>query len=551
MDSLIEAALWYARRGWHVLPLQDKGKQPRIPEWTTQATVDENAIRAWWMKWPDANVGILTGEKSGLVVLDIDPRHGGDETLAELEKQHGKLPDTVEAITGGGGRHILFKHPGHRVTSKPNWAKGIDIRADGAQIVAAPSIHPSGTHYEWDVLCHPDDTKLAECPSWLLGDSKKPEHHVDGWADQLLAGVSDGQRDDACIKLAGRYVRLGLSDKEIEHFLIDWNKRNKPPMGDAIGDPRDVAEWVRKKINSARQAEGRKQSSVLAWEKTASLGASLDSILPDILAGKKPEMVHFGLPKLDDFLGGMRKGRVVTLAARTSMGKSAAAMRMALAAADLGKSILYISLEMPAEELAMRALSAVSGVKVGLLDTGNLKANHFTALIEKRHTLNHMRDKLTFHFQAGMTPDKLAEVVEKQKASGLDLVVVDHIGLMATRANASEYEAMTKVAQGLKTLALSADLPILALVQLNRLAEDNTNSRPTLRNLRGSGHIEEMSDCVLLLYRAKYYDENAADELEIHVAKARQGETGRIRMPYAEVLKFTPTGGELSGSRTA
>src|SRR5215475_8598523 len=96
------AALEFCRRGWRVLPVA--GKVPRLAAWPAQATTDEATVRRWWQTWPTADIGIATG--GGLLVLDVDPRHHGDASLAELERAHGPLPDTPRVRTGGGGTHV-------------------------------------------------------------------------------------------------------------------------------------------------------------------------------------------------------------------------------------------------------------------------------------------------------------------------------------------------------------------------------------------------------------------------------------------------------------
>jgi hypothetical protein len=95
------------------------------------------------------NIGIVTGAASGIVVIDVDA--GGEETLARLEREHGPLPPTVMARTGGGGRHIYFRHPGVPVKNdvKKRLAPGVDIRGDDGFVVAPPSLHKSGNLYEW------------------------------------------------------------------------------------------------------------------------------------------------------------------------------------------------------------------------------------------------------------------------------------------------------------------------------------------------------------------------------------------------------------------
>ena len=151
----LAAALTYARRGWHVIPLHDMsagvcscsdgascstpGKHPRIMKWQHRATTDTATLTEWWRRWPAANVGIATGVRSGLVVLDVDPRHGGDEQLVALEAEHGKLPDTVAVATGGGGAHYYFAHPGGEIRSH-EIAPGLELKADGTFVIAPPSL---------------------------------------------------------------------------------------------------------------------------------------------------------------------------------------------------------------------------------------------------------------------------------------------------------------------------------------------------------------------------------------------------------------------------
>ena len=178
------AALVYTVRGWPVFPVYGvneerctcgnhpcpgAGKHPRIKEWQKKATTDENLIREWFARWPDANVAILTGERSGLVVLDVDPRSGGEDTLEKLEVRSGKLPETVVSLTGGGGQHIFFRHPGGYIKTKPGaFGPGLDLKADGGYVIAPPSCHKSGRPYAWDLEFHPEDVGLADFPCWML-----------------------------------------------------------------------------------------------------------------------------------------------------------------------------------------------------------------------------------------------------------------------------------------------------------------------------------------------------------------------------------------------
>ena len=168
--NLARAAQAYAGLGWAVLPLKPKDKIPLIPrarggQGVLDATTDAEKIGGWWSRWPAASVGLAMGGASGeIFALDIDPRNGGDESLALLLEQHGKLPDTVEALTGGGGRHIILRG-GVRGTVL---APGIDVKSTGGYIVAPPSIHPNGRPYVWEASSRPDEVQVALAPDWLM-----------------------------------------------------------------------------------------------------------------------------------------------------------------------------------------------------------------------------------------------------------------------------------------------------------------------------------------------------------------------------------------------
>ena len=147
---LRSAALKYAAQGLSVFPCKPRGKTPLTKHGLKDATCDLDQIKAWWDRWPEANVAIATGAISGTIVLDVDPRHGGDDSLATLEASFGKLPETPTVLTGGGGLHIYFRHPGIEIpNSAGRVGPGIDVRGDGGYVIAPPSIHASGNEYLW------------------------------------------------------------------------------------------------------------------------------------------------------------------------------------------------------------------------------------------------------------------------------------------------------------------------------------------------------------------------------------------------------------------
>ncbi len=196
-------------------------------------------------------MGVATGTVSGFFVLDVDGE-AGKESLRELETQHGKIPDTVEQQTGSGGKHIFFKLPKHAVKNTIGLRPGLDIRGDGGYIVVPPSRHSSGGQYTWELSSHPDEVPLMDAPDWLVNIIKMPPGEKK-YTPEFFQGVGEGQRDDTCVRLVGRYIRLGLTDWEIENLLAEWNKKNVPPMP-------DTKKWIKQKIQSIRRAEERKHT---------------------------------------------------------------------------------------------------------------------------------------------------------------------------------------------------------------------------------------------------------------------------------------------------
>ena len=174
----LEAALAYAANGWPVFPCHgttpagactcrqpacgSAGKHPAVPTGLHAATTDLDQIERWWHRRPNTNIGIRTGTPSGLVIVDIDPDHGGDTSWHNLQAAHAETP-TATVATGGGGTHRYYLHPG---TTIPNSASrigpGIDIRGDGGYVIAPPSRHPSGHTYQWET-----GTPPQPLPGWL------------------------------------------------------------------------------------------------------------------------------------------------------------------------------------------------------------------------------------------------------------------------------------------------------------------------------------------------------------------------------------------------
>jgi hypothetical protein len=182
--SRLETDLALAANGWHIQlahsvtqgrcscgkpDCESPGKHPIFPGWQKKATTDPAVILDLRTRHPRANTLIATGPESDLIVLDIDPKRGGSDSLAELEANYGPLPHTVRVRTGGGGQHIYFRYPTDtRISiSKDKVGPGIDGRGAGGLVIAPGSRHASGGEYQFEPGCGPADTAVAELPAWL------------------------------------------------------------------------------------------------------------------------------------------------------------------------------------------------------------------------------------------------------------------------------------------------------------------------------------------------------------------------------------------------
>jgi hypothetical protein len=155
--------------GWQVFPCHPTGHNPLVAGGFKAATTDEETIRGWWQRWPEAAVALRTGKESGVFAVDVDPRNGGSYSVEHLESQHGPLPESVESKTGGGGRHLLLQWPGEKVPcSVGKIAPGIDVKGDGGYVILPPSDHKSGKQYCWMIGQEPGEHEIADAPAWLL-----------------------------------------------------------------------------------------------------------------------------------------------------------------------------------------------------------------------------------------------------------------------------------------------------------------------------------------------------------------------------------------------
>ena len=175
MTALASAAFRLALRGLAVFPLAPGTKIPLSgSHGFHDATTDCDVARARWAKTPSANIGVATGARSGFWVLDIDPEHGGDQALADLEAKHGTLPATIAASTPSGGRHMYWRWNAEGLEIRNSAGRigpGLDVRGEGGSIVAPPSVLSNGRGYRW---VSNGTRAFTAAPLWLIAAALPP-----------------------------------------------------------------------------------------------------------------------------------------------------------------------------------------------------------------------------------------------------------------------------------------------------------------------------------------------------------------------------------------
>ena len=224
-EEVIQAAVSYAQMGFSVIPVT-RDKKPLVPwkEWQSKRA-DEAQIRTWFRQYPKANVGIITGAISGIVVVDVEA--GGE--IADLSQ-------TATVQTGGGGWHLYYKYnPDRPIKNYSRLREKTDIRAEGGYVVAPPSIHQSGREYTWGISL--DVQSLADFPYWILTSptrSLSSQCSDSSEGSQGFKRIFEGSRNDAATRKAGEIIgKLDPARWEAEGWpqFKQWNEEKcLPPL---------------------------------------------------------------------------------------------------------------------------------------------------------------------------------------------------------------------------------------------------------------------------------------------------------------------------------
>ncbi len=252
--------------------------------------------------------------------------------------------------------------------------------------------------------------------------------------------------------------------------------------------------------------------------------------------------IDTGFENLNDKTSGFGKGDLVIIAARPAMGKTAIVLNMALRAVERNEGVAFFSLEMPAEQLMLRMLSAKTSIPLQALRVGNLQDDEWSRLAEATDDMS--RRKLFVDDGGYATIHHVRSKLRKLKSQHpeISLAIIDYLQLMSGDSkfgNGGRQQEISEISRGLKQLARELAIPIIALSQLNRSLESRDNKRPMLSDLRESGAIEQDADIILFVYRDNVYKESQIKE-RLEKAKAddnSQDKVTKLQQQYDELRR--------------
>lgn len=498
MRTLIDSALRYAEAGYRVFPVN--GKLPLTTHGAHDATTDRDQLQAWWAKWPQANIGMTL---EGLVVVDVDPRNGGDVSMLP------KLPDTCYAKTGGGGFHYLFKAV-EGVRYPGRLAAGIDCKTGaGAYIVVEPSIHASGQAYCW----------LDESEPWLMAPSLAPHWFASKGRVQPQTqsdSIAEGGRNSHLTSLAGSMRRRGMSQAAIDAALAMENSaRCVPPLPEE-DVARIAASVSRYQPEEPRQAPALKRASGYA--------GALESLWKSGLrSGDKT-----GWATIDE-LYTVSPGQMTVITGWPNSGKSEWLDALLVNLSKRGWKVAIFSPEnMPVELHVAKLMEKLSG-------------KPFADGPSERLTLEEVREysdeiDQSFAFIENREDGALsaAEVIEaatpflsEWAESKRGLVIDPWNELEHWRpSNLSETEYISKTLSLIRNWARKQNVHVWLVAHPQKMRrEDGKLPIPTPDMISGSANFWNKADCAITVYRN--LNEQDTEEVQVHVQKVRFKHIGR------------------------
>ena len=511
-------SLSYLKKGYSVIPVKSPQmtkanlseeeliKQCKVPligwkEFQNRRPTEEE-VAEWFEMWPEANIGIVTGKISNLVVFDLD----SEDAVAYAEKQGG-FPETAKALTGKGC-HLYMQHPGFEIRNSVNKRLEIDIRADGGFVVAPPSIHGSGSRYQWEEGHSIHEMDPAPCDPWMMdylqditSQSKpakakkkvpktvelvhtaKKSEKDNKYTDILKNGAIEGNRNDTASRLIGHLFAKGIAEDEIWATVEMWNtSKNNPSL--SKDELRRTFESV-KKLDAENKEPEEKIDVIDFLDKTKMVIAEHEQSYVKIpFAGND-------LCQLETYLnGGLIGGRFYLLGGIPSASKTLLTNNLADNICLNDQPVLFFSYDDGRSELRYRTFARFSthGIEdfnQNLIDKRELKAICEIPEIKKIMGLKYVVENM-------INIEKWNDLIEqiKQRHQKAPVIMIDYLRKLRTDNNSSDERLrVDDILSNLTGLAKKHNIPVVAI---SELARDSYKSgqRLSIASLKESGNLE-------------------------------------------------------------
>ena len=327
-----------------------------------------------------------------------------------------------------------------------------------------------------------------------------------------------------------------IRDKALRRKLIDVTNSINVDAYNEEEETGDVIDSAEKKIFTVTKARKAGEFKTIGEV----INTTRDQL--ERLAKNKADItgIATGFYDLDKLTSGFHENELIILAARPSMGKTALGLNIAInAAINSKKPVAFFSMEMSAEQLAIRMIAAVGGIDINRLKTGRLEHNDWKKVNEAMSELGDT--DLYVDDASGVTVSEIRTKCRRLATSekGLGMVVIDYLQLIQGGAKyaGNRQQEVSEISRSLKTMANELSIPVIALAQLSRGPEMRENKRPLMSDLRESGSIEQDADIVAFLYRDDYYNKSAVENpnvsvTELIIGKHRQGSTATIELLF-------------------
>lgn len=522
MSDMCSWALYYQKMGLSIIPVKEKLPLIKWKEFQERCASEEE-IKEWWTQWPEADIGMVTGEKWGILVLDCD----GEEGRKSLESRQMGSTRTTQTRRGYQ-YHFKFPKGFCFKTTLAGILPGLDVRGEGGYVKLAPSRFNDGSgRYTWlsDL-----GTPLAEAPQWLIDKlSEKKEYTANSserkepWIEEILGGVGEGKRHQALCKLFGYYANTMPLSVAAAH-IREWNSRNTPPYPES-----ELEEQIAKWLEAFKRGEY--SSNYKEPEKPVGLinfNVNMDTYLEELKKRSqylKPEF-STGFPSLDRLTRGFPRQNLYVIGAPTNGGKTQFILASILSLLQQGKKVLYFTTEMPQNEIVDRFNAIGAGIPLKQLTEGHLTADNKQKLVKFLTTT----DTSNFIVSPDDTPS-LESVVSSIEEVKPDIMIFDHLHHIKSTQENKRFEIDTFI-QGLKKSILKNNIPCVITAQLRRKENITVKengvfvSRPpiyTMHDFKESGGIENEAGVCLLLCPPNKWTEDRFQIVTAYIPKNRHG----------------------------